>query len=124
MKRTPMTAVASIAFAALTAGAASADFRFPTSTDEARAAFAERQASAPAPAGPCVSSRTPTSTDEARAMAAAKLDASPEVASPAPPRARQRPPTSTDEARALAESRTSTRHLPESVPPELPICRR
>ncbi len=123
MKRTAMSVVASIAFAALTGGAASADPRFPTSTDEARAAYAQREASAPAPAGPCVSARTPTSTDEARALASARLDASPEVASPAPTRAR-RTPTSTDEARALAESRTSTRHLPESVPPELPSCQR
>jgi hypothetical protein len=120
MKRTPMSVAASmIVFAAMTGGAASADPRYPTSTDEARAAFAERQASAPAPASPCVSARAPTSTDEARAISGAVLDASPAVASPATTGAR-RAPTSTDEARALVESRKSTHRVP---PAELPVCR-
>lgn len=115
MKRTGMSVAASLSFAAMTGGAA-ADLRYPTSTDEARAAFAERQASAPPPAAPCVSGRTPTSTDEARASAAAQLDASPEVAAAAPAQP-VRTPHSTDEARALVASRTSTFHLAGGAPP-------
>jgi hypothetical protein len=116
MKRTAMSVAASIAFAAVTGSAAAADLRYPTSTDEARAAFAERQASAPPPAPPCVSGRTPNSTDEARANAAAQLDASPMVAAPAPAHP-VRTPNSTDEARALVASRTSTYHLAGGAPP-------
>lgn len=152
MKRTSMSVAASIGFAALTAGAASAEPRYPTSTDEARAAGAERQASAPAPVTPCVTGRAPASTDEARADAAAwleaspvvpspssdrapraagrravgargaRLEASPVVSSPSPGRAR-RAPTSTDEARGLVQSRTSTQRDLGDAPPELPVCR-
>jgi hypothetical protein len=107
----------------VTGHAASADPRYPHSTDEARAGTEQRQASEPAPATPCVSARTPTSTDEARATAAARLDASPEVAEPTAAPAR-RGPTSTDGARALVERQTSTQHVKAAAPSELPICMR